>query len=356
MNFLKRIFRLCVAACWAVGMAASPALAHGANIGTESGGLGQMLIIVISSITLFSLFLVFTHPRKGWTVLVTGGGGYVGSVLVPKLFGRGHRVTVLDLFPRGDDGLKSIQGYADLKHIKGDFGDRQTLEEALRGCDAVLHLACLSNGSRPDSDAFPSLVRAARKAGVKRFLHTSSFCVDGFEDGPESVKAPPLTEHSRHEKYCEKVLAEERAPGFVTCTVRPAVICGCAPAQRLDPIVNALTHDAVNKGRIRIVGGGQKRPTIHIDDITDLYLLLLDQPDARIDGKTFNAGCENLTLLNIAEIVKKVVGDDVSIEVGPAEDLRSYHLSSDGMRRELAFEPRRTTEDAVRDLVAAFRN
>ncbi len=336
----------------------SPAWAHGVNMGASSGGLGQMLLIVITSITLFSLFLVFTHPRKGWTVLVTGGGGYVGSILVPKLLGRGHRVTVLDLFPDGDDVFKSVQGYADLRQTKGDFRDRHTLEEALKRCDAVFHLACPSNGSTPETDAFQPLVRVAKKAGVKRFIYASSFCVYGVEEGPEvTEEAPPkpLTEYSRLKMICEKVLEEERASGFVTCTVRPAMICGYAPRQRLDLVVNALTHDAVSKGRIRIFGGSQKRPIIHIDDITDLYLLLLDQPDARIDGKTYNAGCENLTLLDMADIVKKVVGAHLLIDIQPADDLRFYHLSSDRTRGELEFEPRRTTEDAVRDMVAAFR-
>jgi len=121
-------------------------------------------------------------------------------------------------------------------------------------------------------------------------------------------------------------------------------------------IVNILTNHAVNLGRIKVFGGSQRRPNIHIDDMVDLYAFLLAQPDERIDGKTFNAGYENHTLLELAEIVSRSVGGKLELEVLPTNDPRSYHVSSEKMRRELGFVPRHTIQEAVEGLVEAFRD
>lgn len=305
---------------------------------------------------------------KNWHVLVTGGAGYVGSALVPKLLARGHAVTVLDLYLYGDHIFQDMRTDPKLCEVKGDMRDPAIVANALAGCDAVIHLACISNdpsydldpalGKSINHDAFRPLVRAAKKAGVKRFIYASSSSVYGVKDEPEvteDLPLEPLTDYSRFKAICEKELEEERAPGFVTCTVRPSTVCGYAPRQRLDVIVNILTNFAVNRGRIRVFGGAQKRPNIHIDDMANLYLFLLDQPDEKIDGNIYNAGYENFTVMELAEIVRRVVGNDLAIDVEPTDDPRSYHVSSEKMRRELGFQPRRTIEDAVRDMVAAFK-
>ena len=150
------------------------------------------------------------------------------------------------------------------------------------------------------------------------------------------------------------MLAEEREPGFVTLTLRPATVCGYGPRQRLDVIVNILTNHAVNTGKVKVFGGGQLRPNLHIEDMTDLYLLTLRLPDERIDGKVFNAGYENHSVMDLAKMVQRAVGDHVGIEVVPTDDNRSYHVCSDKIREELGFAPTHSVEDAVRDLVAAF--
>jgi nucleoside-diphosphate-sugar epimerase len=305
---------------------------------------------------------------KSWNVLVTGGAGYVGSALVPKLLDAGHKVTVLDLYLYGDNVLAEVRGNPNLREVKGDLRDAKTVADALTGCTAVIHLACISNdpsydldpdlGKSINFDAFRPLVRASKDAGVKRFIYASSSSVYGIKDDPEvteELPLEPLTDYSKFKALCEKVLEEEREPGFVTCTVRPSTVCGYAPRQRLDVIVNILTNHAVNRGRIRVFGGSQKRPNIHIADMVDLYLFLLQQPDDKIDGGIYNAGYENHTLMELAEIVKKVVGGELPIDVEPTDDLRSYHVSSEKMRRELGFEPTHSIEDAVRGMVDAFR-
>ena len=154
---------------------------------------------------------------------------------------------------------------------------------------------------------------------------------------------------------CEEVLEREREPGFVTLTLRPATVCGYAPRLRLDLTVNILTNHAVNNGKITVFGGAQKRPNINIEDMTDLYVRCLQYPDALIDGKVFNAGYENHTVMDIAQMVRHSIGDSVEITTTPTDDNRSYHVSSEKMRRELGFTPRYTIDDAVDSLRDAFK-
>ncbi|MCB2101823.1 MAG: NAD-dependent epimerase/dehydratase family protein [Rhodobacterales bacterium] len=307
------------------------------------------------------------NDTKTWHVLVTGGAGYVGSALVPRLLDAGHRVTVLDLYLYGEDLFAPLRG-PNLTEVKGDLRDPAAVAKALEGgVDAVIHLACISNdpsydldpdlGKSINYDAFRPLVRAAKAAGVKRFIYASSSSVYGIKDEPEvteDLPLEPLTDYSKFKALCEEDLEAEREPGFVTCVIRPSTVCGYAPRLRLDLTVNILTNHAINNGKITVFGGQQKRPNIHIDDMVGLYLHLLTLPDETIDGGVFNAGWENFSVMRIAEMVRDALGTDVDIVVTPTDDNRSYHVSSERMRQRLGFQPRHTIEDAVRDLKAAF--
>ena len=300
-------------------------------------------------------------------VLVTGGAGYVGSVLVPKLLARDYRVRVLDLYIYGRDALEAVADDPRLEQIEGDLRDEAVIEQAVADCDAVIHLACISNdpsfdldadlGRSINYDAFLPLVRASKRAGVRRFVYASTSSVYGVKDVPEvteEMPLEPLTDYSKYKALCEEQLAAERAPGFVTLTLRPATVCGYSPRLRLDLTVNLLTNHAVSNGVITVFGGDQLRPNIHVEDCADLYVLALEAPDPAVDGKTFNAGYENRKVIEIAEMVRGAVGTDTQIVRTPTDDLRSYHISSHLIRRELGFVPARTIDDAIRDLVSAF--
>ena len=299
-------------------------------------------------------------------VLVTGGAGYVGSSLIPKLLDAGYEVSVLDLYIYGDV-FADLKSNPRLAEVKGDMRNAGDVARALEGCDAVIHLACISNdpsfdldpalGRSINYDCFRPLVKASKDAGVRRFVYASSSSVYGIKDEmdvTEELALQPLTDYSKYKAMCEEVLEEEREPGFVAVTLRPATVCGYAPRLRLDLTVNILTNHAINNGRITVFGGNQLRPNIHVEDMTDLYVTLLEQPDEAIDGKVWNAGYHNLKVREIADMVRAEVGPKVDIVVTPTDDHRSYHVSSERIRRDLGFVAARSVSDAIVDLKSAF--
>jgi nucleoside-diphosphate-sugar epimerase len=298
--------------------------------------------------------------------MVTGGAGYVGSNLVPKLLAAGYQATVLDLYIYGDV-FADLASNPNLTEVKGDLRNPSDVQRALAGCDAVIHLACISNdpsfdlnpdlGRSINYDCFRPLVKASKDAGVKRFIYASSSSVYGIKNDTnvtEDLPLEPLTDYSKYKAMCEEVLDQEREPGFVAVTLRPATVCGYAPRLRLDLTVNILTSHAINNGRITVFGGEQLRPNLHVDDMTDLYLQLLEAPDEVINGKTWNAGYHNLKVREIANMVRDEVGKNVDIVVTPSDDHRSYHVSSEKIKRDLGFSARRTVSDAIVDLTQAF--
>ena len=304
-------------------------------------------------------------------ILVTGGAGYVGCVLVPKLLAAGHSVVVFDIMYYGSDGLPSDP---DLEVVQGDLRDTSAFAAAVAGCDAVIHLACISNDpsfeldpelSRSiNFDCFEPMVLASKEAGVRRFIYASTSSVYGVSDAPEVTEEHPLvpiTDYNKYKGLCEPILLRHQSPEFTTVIIRPATVCGYSPRMRFDLSVNILTNHAVNRGVITVFGGAQKRPNIHIDDIAELYVKLLEYPDARIAGETFNAGHQNHTISDLAEMVRKVVEEEmpekapIRIETTSTNDPRSYHVSSRKIAEKLGWTPQRTVEDAVRDLCRAFK-
>jgi nucleoside-diphosphate-sugar epimerase len=308
------------------------------------------------------------NGQKQWNVLVTGGAGYVGSSLVPKLLAQGHNVTVLDLYIYGEDLFSQYRDNPRLREVKGDIRDPAIVKSALEGANAVIHLACISNdpsfelnpdlGKSINYDSFLPLVRASKDSGVKRFIYASSSSVYGVKDEPEvteELSLQPLTDYSKFKAMCEDVLDAEREPGFATLTLRPSTVCGYAPRQRLDVVVNILSNFAYHTGKIRVFGGAQKRPNIHIEDMTDLYCFMLQQSDSAINGQVFNAGYENHTVMQLANLVNDVMGGKLAIDVQTTDDMRSYHVSSTKLQRALGFSASHSIEEAVRGLVDAFK-
>ena len=306
-------------------------------------------------------------------VFVTGGAGYVGSALIPRLLGRGYKVTSYDICYYGDNFLPKSN--PNLQVIRGDIRDTAKLAGTLAGHDSFISLACISNdasfeldeklSTSVNLDAFEPMVIAAKKAGVRRFIFASSSSVYGVSDQPDVTEEHPLVPLTLYNKFkgmCEPLLFKHTDASFIGVVFRPATVCGYAPRQRFDLSVNILTNHAVNNGKITVFGGEQMRPNLHILDYCDAVQLLLDAPNEKVANETFNVGYQNMSILDIALLVKRVVErefpekGEIGIVKTPTDDKRSYHINSDKIRRVLGYIPKHTIEQAVSDLCRAFKD
>jgi nucleoside-diphosphate-sugar epimerase len=307
------------------------------------------------------------------SIFVTGGAGYCGSLLVRQLLKEGYKVTIYDTMYFGDDFLPKSD--PNFRIVKGDIRDTVHLAAATAGHDAFVSLACISNdasfeldeklSTSVNMDAFEPMVVAAKKAGVKRFVYASSSSVYGVSDKPDVTEDHPLVPLTLYNKYkglCEPLLKKHADDSFTGVIFRPATVCGYAPRMRLDLSVNILTNHAINAGKITVFGGSQLRPNLHVQDYCDAVRLFLTAPAEKIEKETFNVGYQNLSIMDIAKIVQRIVSEEfpekgeVDIITTPSDDLRSYHINSDKIKRVLGYAPKHTIEDAVRDLCAAFRD
>ncbi len=304
-------------------------------------------------------------------ILITGGAGYCGSLLVPYLLDKGYRVTVFDKLFFGDNFLPKTN--VNLRVIEGDIRDHDSFKNAVSGQDAVLSLACISNDASFELDerlstsinfeAFEPMVKQAKEAGVKRFIYASSSSVYGVSDAPdvkEDHPLIPLTLYNKYKGMCEPILNSYGSENFTVTTFRPATVCGYAPRLRLDLSVNILTNHALTNNRITVFGGEQLRPNLDVRDYVAVCHKLLTAPKNLVHKDVFNVGYENMSIMQIAELVKKVVSEifpdrcNIEIVTTPSDDNRSYHINSDKISSQLGFEPVFSVEDSIRSLCAAF--
>lgn len=299
-------------------------------------------------------------------VVVFGGGGYVGSVLVPMLLKENYKVTVYDTFWYGKDVFADYKNNVDLELIQGDVRDIHSVSLALKNANKVIHLACISNdpsfdldpklGRSINLDSFTPLVNSAKDLGIDHFIYASSSSVYGIKQEDkvsEVLSLEPLTDYSRFKMICEEIILERQSPDFVCTVLRPATVCGVSPRQRFDLSVNILTNHAVNLGKITVFGGSQSRPNLDIRDMARAYLYTLKYKD-QVVGETFNVGGENLTLNKIAEKVKNITGENTEIQHKVTDDLRSYRVDSSKIFSKIGFKPSCTIDDSINQLVVAF--
>jgi nucleoside-diphosphate-sugar epimerase len=296
-------------------------------------------------------------------IFITGGAGYVGSVLTPYLLDKGHQVTVLDLMMYGE----TLQQHPNLRIIRGDIRNQKLLDGSISGNEIIIHLACISNdpsfelnptlGREINLDAFTPLVEISKKNKINRFIYASSSSVYGIKDEKnvtEDISLQPLTDYSRFKADSEEILLKYKSKDFSVVILRPATVCGYSPRQRLDLVVNILTNLAYHKREITVFGGKQLRPNIHIKDMIRAYELFVNVDKKLINGEIFNIGFENLTVSQLAHEVQKVIGSDVKIKELNTYDNRSYHISSKKIQNQLGFINNFSILNAIEDLKDAF--
>lgn len=288
-------------------------------------------------------------------ILVTGGCGYVGSMLVPSLLRSGHEVVVADAMWFGN----SLEEHSKLTVHKADVRDAAAIP--MDGVDVVVHLANVANDPCAELDSKLSwevnalsmmrLVEKAIRCGTKQFIFSSSGSVYGVKEEPEvteDLELVPISDYNKTKMIAERVLLSYADRIAVQC-VRPATVCGLSPRMRLDVAVNLLTAQAATRGEITVLGGDQTRPNIHIRDLVRVFehFIALGEGAQGI----FNAGFENLTILQIAETVGKHV--PAKITVASSNDPRSYRLCSRKLES-TGFSPEYHVEDAIREIAGAF--
>jgi len=289
-------------------------------------------------------------------ILVTGACGYKGTVLVPKLLAAGHNVRALDTMWFGD----FLCEHHNLEHVKADVRDVNSID--MENIDIVIHLASIAND--PCGDLNPKLTwevsalasmqiadKAAR-TGVNQFIYASSGSVYGLkdeEDVTEDLELVPLSEYNKTKMVSERVLLSYQDKMAVQI-IRPATVCGWSPRMRLDVAVNLLTMQALTKGEITVLGGQQTRPNIHIDDITDVYMFMINNP--KTTG-VYNAGFENISILEIAELVSSKTG--AKIEIKDSNDPRSYRVNSQKLLN-AGFVPKKSVDIAIDEMTNLYNS
>ena len=302
-------------------------------------------------------------------VFITGGAGYCGSRLVPFLLKKNFKVTVFDIMYFGK---KFLPKHRSLKIIKGDIRDTKKLEKACKGHEIFINLSCISNDASFELDknlsktinldAFEPMVKAAKRSGIKRFIYASSSSVYGLskkKNVKEDHPLLPLTLYNKYKGMCEPKLLKHTDENFTGIIFRPATVCGYAPRLRLDLSVNILTSHAYFKNKILVFGGKQLRPNLHVQDYCDVLLKLIKADKKLVQNEIFNVGYQNMSILNIAKKVKKIVekklNKKIPLEIVKSNDNRSYHINSDKIKNKIRFSPKYSIDFAVNELCNEFK-
>ena len=288
-------------------------------------------------------------------ILITGGCGYKGSYLIPFLLEEGHQIISVDTQWFGN----YLPSHKNLENLIADIRDIDKIK--MNGVDAIIHLANIANDPAVELNptlswevnvlAGQQLIEKAKRNNVKHFIFASSGSVYGLKTEPnvtEDLELVPISVYNKTKMVAERVFLSYQDKMQIHC-IRPATVCGFSPRMRLDVSVNMFTYQALKNKKMTVFGGDQTRPNIHIKDISNVYKHFLDNPS--IDSGCYNAGFENITIREIAEMVSEIIPSD--IEITESNDPRSYRQDSSKLI-ETGFIPNFTVLDAIKDIYNAY--
>ena len=288
-------------------------------------------------------------------ILITGGCGYVGTNLTNLLINKGHHVTVVDIMWFGN----YLKTNKNLNIIKADIRDIDKI--SMKNIDVIFHLANIANDPTGDLDskltwevnalASKFLVEKAIKNNVGQFIYASSGSVYGVKDEPEvteDLPLMPISDYNKSKMISERVLSSY-SDQITLQIIRPATVCGVSPRMRLDLSVSMLTMQALTKNKITVFGGQQTRPNIHMNDMLGVYLHFLEKANTK-EG-IYNAGFENISILDIAKRINQNI--DSEIIISESNDPRSYRQNSDKLMA-TGFNPKFGVEDGIIDVINLY--
>jgi nucleoside-diphosphate-sugar epimerase len=308
-------------------------------------------------------------PSRPEHVLVVGGAGYLGSALIPLLLEQGYRVRVLDSLLFGKASLQAVEKNPNFELIEGDVRDIQAVVQAVKGCDAVIHLAAIVGDPACEENrqlaaeinraATSMLIDVSRGYGIQRFLLASTCSVYGASDFlmDEHAQVGPISLYAQTKVDSEKLLLNAKSAGFHPTVLRLATLFGMSPRPRFDLVVNLLTARAIRAGKITIFNGEQWRPFMHVHDAARAFLTCLQANNVGVvSGEIFNAGSYGLNhrLSEVAEIVSKII-PEVEVEHVENEDRRNYRVSFDKIHTRLGFICEKTLEQGITETAQLVR-
>jgi len=302
-------------------------------------------------------------------VLVTGGAGYLGSVLVRKLLLKGHTVRVLDNLLHEHHSLLGVKDNPSFQLMTGEIRHIDTLLKASKDMDAVIHLAAIVGDQACDISPIDTvginymatsiLAECCIYWGIDRYIFGSTCSVYGqsSEVVSEESSLNPVSLYADLKIKAEHELQKKSGGDLNPCILRMSTLYGISPRMRFDLVVNILTARAYAEKKIVIYGGEQWRPCLNVEDAADAFVLVLDSPLKKVSGATFNVGSnnQNYQITELGDIVHKYIPES-QIEVQGSSDTRSYRVSFNKIKEILSYEPKKTVEDSVKEIINAFEN